>query len=109
MNANMFVFAVSALASCMAAPLFAAPEAPDITLGGFAVGEIKLMCRERHGWEVDFRRETDKNGVEYAVVEMKRGEPDYPAPFNLSFNFPKRDTVGAWRPWSSCTGFGPCR
>ena len=105
MNANMFVFAVSALASCMAAPLFAAPEAPDVTLGGFAVGEIKLMCRERHGWDVDFRRETDKDGIEYAVVEMKRDEPGFPAPFNLSFNFPKRDTVGAWRPWSSRTGF----
>ena len=85
--------------------LFAAPEAPDVMLGGFAVGEIKLMCRERHGWDVEFRRETDKDGIEYAVVEMKRDEPEFPAPFNLSFNFPKRDTVGAWRPWSSWTRF----
>ena len=108
MHTRIRAFSVSVCASvlCAAAPLSAATEAPDVTLGGFAVGEIKLMCRERRGWEVDFRRETDKNGVEYAVVEMKREEPGYPAPFNLSFNFPKRDTVGAWRPWSSRTGFG---
>ena len=52
--------------------------APDVTLDGFAVGSVKLMCRERNGWKVDFRREKDASGVEYAVVEMTRGEPDYP-------------------------------
>ena len=85
--------------------LFAGTEAPDVTIGGFAVGKIKLTCRERRGWNVDFRRETDKDGVEYAVVEMKREKPDYPAAFKLSFDFPKLDTVGAWRPRNTRNGF----
>ena len=93
-------------AVCGAGTLCAEP-APDVTLGGFSVGEVKLMCRERHGWKVDFRREAGANGVEYAVVEMTReGNEEFPAPFNLSFNFAKRDTVAAWRPWSECSGFG---
>ena len=83
-----------------------AESAPDVTLGGFSVGDVKLMCRERNGWKVDFRREAEPGGVEYAVVEMSRGEPEYPAAFNLSFNFAKRDIVAAWRPWSECSGFG---
>ncbi|MBQ8114041.1 MAG: alpha-galactosidase [Kiritimatiellae bacterium] len=92
-------------ASILAAVAFG-EMAPDVTLDGFAVGGVKLMCRERNGWKVDFRREKDASGVEYAVVEMTRGEPDYPAAFNLSFNVPKLDTVAAWRPWSECSGFG---
>ena len=85
----------------------ASEEAPDIVLGGFSVGDITLMCRQRNGWDVDFRREEDADGVEYAVVEMTRkGGEEFPAPFNLSFNFAKRDTVAAWRPWSECSGFG---
>ena len=83
-----------------------AESARDITLKGFSVGGVKLMCRERNGWKVDFRRETEPDGVEYAVVEMSREEPAYPAAFNLSFNFAKRDIVAAWRPWSECSGFG---
>ena len=83
-----------------------AESARDITLKGFSVGGVKLMCRERNGWKVDFRRETEPGGVEYAVVEMSREEPAYPAAFNLSFNFAKRDIVAAWRPWSECSGFG---
>ena len=86
-------------------PPSAAPE-PDVTLGGFSVGDIKLMCRERNGWKVDFRREVDADGVEYAVVDMSREKPAFPAAFNLSFNFPKRDIVAAWRPWNECSGFG---
>ena len=82
-------------------------DAPDVVLGGFSVGDVKLMCRQRNGWKVDFRREADASGVEYAVVEMTRdGGEEYPAAFNLSFNFAKRDTVAAWRPWSECSGFG---
>ena len=92
-------------ASILAAAAFG-EMAPDVTLDGFAVGGVKLMCRERNGWKVDFRREKDASGVEYAVVEMTRGEPAYPAAFNLSFNVPKLDTVAAWRPWSECSGFG---
>lgn len=91
----------------MVAGTLCAETAPDVTLGGFSVGDVKLMCRERRGWKVDFRRESGKDGVEYAVVEMTReGEEEYPAAFNLSFNFAKRDTVAAWRPWSECSGFG---
>lgn len=86
--------------------LYGDAKAPDVTLEGFSVGAIKLMCRERNGWKVDFHREADASGVEYAVVEMSRDEPDSPAAFNLSFNFAKRDTVAAWRPWSECSGFG---
>ncbi|MBQ4199456.1 MAG: hypothetical protein II649_06200, partial [Kiritimatiellae bacterium] len=93
------------VAAAFAAGTSIAEEAPDITLGGFSVGEVKLMCRQRNGWQVDLRREADASGVEYAVVEMKRGEPDFPAAFNLSFNFAKRDTVAAWRPWSECSIF----
>lgn len=92
-------------ASIIVAASFA-EMAPDVTLDGFAVGGVKLMCRERNGWKVDFRREKDPSGVEYAVVEMTRGAPAYPAAFNLSFNVPKLDTVAAWRPWSECSGFG---
>ena len=92
-------------ASILAAIAFG-EMAPDVTLDGFVVGGVKLMCRERNGWKVDFRREKDASGVEYAVVEMTRGEPAYPAAFNLSFNVPKLDTVAAWRPWSECSGFG---
>ena len=92
--------AVTAFTSLCAEP------APDVTLKGFPVGGVKLMCRERNGWKVDFRRETEPGGVEYAVVEMSREEPAYPAAFNLSFNFAKRDIVAAWRPWSECSGFG---
>ena len=92
-------------ASILAAAAFG-EMAPDVTLDGFVVGGVKLMCRERNGWKVDFRREKDASGVEYAVVEMTRGEPAYPAAFNLSFNVPKLDTVAAWRPWSECSGFG---
>lgn len=92
--------AVAAFTSLCAEP------ARDITLKGFSVGGVKLMCRERNGWKVDFRRETEPGGVEYAVVEMSREEPAYPAAFNLSFNFAKRDIVAAWRPWSECSGFG---
>lgn len=93
------------VAAAFAAGTSVAEEAPDVTLGGFSVGEVKLMCRQRNGWQVDLRREADASGVEYAVVEMKRGEPDFPAAFNLSFNFAKRDTVAAWRPWSECSIF----
>ena len=92
--------AVTAFTSLCAEP------APDVTLKGFPVGGVKLMCRERNGWKVDFRRETEPGGVEYAVVEMSREEPAYPAAFNLSFNFAKRDIVAAWRPWGECSGFG---
>ena len=92
--------AVTAFTSLCAEP------ARDITLKGFSVGGVKLMCRERNGWKVDFRRETEPGGVEYAVVEMSREEPAYPAAFNLSFNFAKRDIVAAWRPWGECSGFG---
>ena len=92
--------AVAAFSSLCAEP------ARDVTLKGFSVGGVKLMCRERNGWKVDFRRETEPCGVEYAVVEMSREEPAYPAAFNLSFNFAKRDIVAAWRPWSECSGFG---
>ena len=92
--------AVAAFTSLCAEP------ARDVTLKGFSVGGVKLMCRERNGWKVDFRRETEPGGVEYAVVEMSREEPAYPAAFNLSFNFAKRDIVAAWRPWSECSGFG---
>lgn len=87
-------------------PPLAKGEAPDIVLGGFSVGDIRFMCRQRNGWKADFRRETDKDGVEYAVVEMTReGGEEFPAAFNLSFDIAKRDTVAAWRPWSECTGF----
>ncbi len=100
---HIAAFAAVALAASAAF----ADEAPDIVLGGFSVGDIKLMCRQRNGWNVDLRRETDAAGVEYAVVEMTRnGGEEFPAPFNLSFNFAKRDTVAAWRPWGECTGFG---
>jgi alpha-galactosidase len=83
-----------------------AEMAPDINLSDFVVGNVKLMCRERNGWKIDFRHEKDAYGVEYAVVEMTRDEPAYPAAFNLTFNVPKLDTVAAWRPWSECTSFG---
>ena len=54
-----------------------AEMAPDVTLGGFSVGDVKLMCRERHGWKVDFRREGGKDGqrgkrAERATVRRKR-------------------------------------
>lgn len=96
---------------CIFAAFFAwgasvAEGATDVTLGGFAVGDIKLMCRQRNGWRVDFRREADADGVEYAVVEMHRDKPAFPAAFNLSFNFPKRDIVAAWRPWNEAAIFG---
>lgn len=97
--------AVSASVSVTAAPTHPT-EAPDVVRKGFSVGPIQLMCRRPNGWKVDFRRETDAAGIEYACVEMVRETPDYPAAFNLSFNFPKRDTVAAWRPWSARTGFG---
>ena len=102
-GATLCAFGVAfALAACAASE-----EAPDIVLGGFSVGDIKLMCRQRNGWDIDFRREAGADGVEYAVVEMTRKEgEEFPAPFNLSFNFAKRDTVAAWRPWSECSGFG---
>lgn len=82
-------------------------NADDIVVSGFSVGDVKLMCRERNGWKVDFRREAEPSGVEYAVVEMTRdGGEEFPAAFNLSFNFAKRDIVAAWRPANECTGFG---
>lgn len=101
MKQMLFAAAIAALAAGAVAE-----EAPDIVLGGFSVGDVKLMCRQRHGWKVDFRREADASGVEYAVVEMTReGGEEFPAPFNLSFNFAKRDTVAAWRPWSESSVF----
>jgi len=100
------VLSVGAAYALAAFTSLCAESAPDVTLGGFSVGDVKLMCRERNGWKVDFRREAEPSGVEYAVVEMSRGEPEYPAAFNLSFNFAKRDIVAAWRPWSECSGFG---
>ena len=101
MKQMLFAAAIVALAAGAVAE-----EAPDIVLGGFSVGDVKLMCRQRHGWKVDFRREADASGVEYAVVEMTReGDEEFPAPFNLSFNFAKRDTVAAWRPWSESSVF----
>ena len=50
--------AVTAFTSLCAEP------APDVTLKGFPVGGVKLMCRERNGWKVDFRRETEPGGVQ---------------------------------------------
>ena len=101
MKQMIFAAAIAALAAGAVAE-----EAPDVVLGGFSVGDVKLMCRQRHGWKVDFRREADASGVEYAVVEMARdGDEEFPAPFNLSFNFAKLDTVAAWRPWSESSGF----
>ncbi|MBQ3748874.1 MAG: hypothetical protein II863_15825 [Kiritimatiellae bacterium] len=67
MKQMIFAAAIAALAAGAVAE-----EAPDIVLGGFSVGDVKLMCRQRHGWKVDFRREADASGVEYAVVEMTR-------------------------------------
>lgn len=98
------VFAVAVVVSLAVSPLAGQPL--ETAIGGFAVGDVKLECHEPNGWHVDFRRETEPDGVEYAVVEMRRDEPDYPAGFSLSFNFAKRDIIAAWRPWSGCTGFG---
>jgi len=100
MNCQISLVACSLLLSYVVT----AAEAPDVVLDGFSVGKVKLMCRERRGWKVDFRRETDK-GVEYAVVEMDSAQEDFPAAFNLSFDFPKRDTVAMWRPWNGAGGF----
>ena len=93
---------VSAMAVLSAGAAFAED---DVVLDGFSVGPVKLMARERGAWKVDFRREAE-GGVEYAVVEMTSDREDFPAAFNLSFNFPKRDTVGRWKPSSNCDGFG---
>lgn len=103
---QMLSFSAACTLAVAAFTSLCAEPARDITLKGFSVGGVKLMCRERNGWKVDFRRETEPDGVEYAVVEMSREEPAYPAAFNLSFNFAKRDIVAAWRPWSECSGFG---
>ena len=103
---QMLSLSVACTLAVTAFTSFCAEPARDMTLKGFSVGGVKLMCRERNGWKVDFRRETEPGGVEYAVVEMSREEPAYPAAFNLSFNFAKRDIVAAWRPWSECSGFG---
>ena len=105
MKQMLSISAACTLAVTVFTSLCAEP-ARDITLKGFSVGGVKLMCRERNDWKVDFRRETEPGGVEYAVVEMSREEPAYPAAFNLSFNFAKRDIVAAWRPWGECSGFG---
>ena len=78
----------------------------EAVVGGFPVGDVKLECPEPIGWSVDFRREAESNGVEYAVVEMQREEPGFPPVFGLTFDFAKRDIVAAWRPWSECAGFG---
>ena len=95
MAASAVMFGLAAFAANHTGDL---AEAPDVVIGGFSVGDVKLMCRQRNGWKVDFRREADASGVEYAVVEMTRdGGEEYPAAFNLSFNFAKRDTVAAWR------------
>ena len=73
MKGILHVAAACALAVAgLAAGTLRAEAAPDMTLGGFSVGDVKLMCRERNGWKVDFRREADASGVEYAVVEMTR-------------------------------------
>jgi alpha-galactosidase len=79
--------------------------APDETIKDFSIGPVTLMCRERNGWNVKFSREKSADGVEYAVVEMNRKTPDAPAAFDLSFNFPKRDIVGMWRPDATVSGF----
>ena len=83
----------------------AGAAAPGETISGFAVGPVTLSCRERNGWDVRFRRESPEPGVEYAVVEMTRGTPAAPAPFDLSFDFPKKDVVGLWKPDSPRSGF----
>ena len=78
----------------------------DVTVSGFSVGDIRLSFREKDGWRIGFRRESDVDGVEYAVVEMRRDRPAFPAAFTLTFDFPKRDIVAAWRPWDEASGFG---
>lgn len=105
MNRMILVRSI-ALAFLSIAVLPSYAEADDIVLGGFAVGDVKLMCRDRNGWNVSLRRESTVDGVEYAVVEMSRDKAAFPAAFNLSFNFPKRDIVAAWRPWDESAGFG---
>jgi len=51
MNCQISLVACSLLLSYVVT----AAEAPDVVLDGFSVGKVKLMCRERRGWKVDFR------------------------------------------------------
>ena len=105
MNRMQVIATMAVLSDLAVLSAVADPVADDVVLDGLSVGPVKLMARECGGWKVDFRREAGC-GVEYAVVEMTSDREDFPAVFNPSFNFPKRDTVGRWKPSSNCDGFG---